>query len=259
MENTHYQPKHTKIWSKNLLEEHKLKDWLHRDLSSQDKIMLVLATFQHPAQIKDLETRAKAAGFRVPNSWNISSILSRSQGAAIRVPAGWELTEKGKSQLNSLGAASPNPAATRVAADLRKHLDQIKDGTTRAFVEEAIKCYEARLYRSAVVMSWIAAMDVLHREVAHHHLASFNAEAKKFNNNWKRAANQDGIARMPEGDFLDRLVPIGIIGKNVKEELAKALKLRNACGHPNSLQVGPNMVAGHIETLILNVFEKFDA
>jgi hypothetical protein len=64
---------------------------------------------------------------------------------------------------------------------------------------------------------------------------------------------------MGESDFLDRLVPIGVIGKNVKDELAKALKLRNGCGHPNSLKVGPNMVANHLETLLLNVFEQFAA
>jgi hypothetical protein len=62
---------------------------------------------------------------------------------------------------------------------------------------------------------------------------------------------------MGEADFLDRLVPIGVIGKNVKDELAKALKLRNGCGHPNSLKIGPNMVTSHLETLLLNVFEPF--
>ena len=53
--------------------------------------------------------------------------------------------------------------------------------------------------------------------------------------------------------------PSIIIGKNQKDELLKALKLRNGCGHPNSLKVGSNMVAGHIELLLLNVFEQFGA
>jgi hypothetical protein len=86
-------------------------------------------------------------------------------------------------------------------------------------------------------------------------LAAFNAEAKKANAKWKDAVHEDGLARMGEADFLDCLVPIGVIGKNVKEELAKALKLRNGCGNPNSLKTGPNMVTSHLETLILNVFE----
>lgn len=103
----------------------------------------------------------------------------------------------------------------------------------------------------------LAAVDVLYSEVVAHHLASFNAEAVKVNSKWKPAVNEDGLSRMGEADFLDRLAAIGVLGKNAKEELAKALKLRNGCGHPNSLKVGPNMVASHLETLILNVFEVF--
>ena len=48
-----------------------------------------------------------------------------------------------------------------------------------------------------------------------------------------------------------------MIGKNVKTELVSALNLRNGCGHPNSLMVGSNTVASHIELLLLNVFKKF--
>ena len=147
----------------------------------------------------------------------------------------------------------------QVAADLRAHLEKVKNPATRAFVEEAIKCHEAKLYRSAIVMSWIAAVDVLYREVVANHLAAFNTDAQKANSKWKTAVNEDGLARMGEADFLDRLVPIGVIGKNVKEELAKALKLRNGCGHPNSLKTGPNMVASHLEMLLLNVFEPLSA
>ncbi len=176
---------------------------------------------------------------------------------AIRVPTGWEITEKGKEHLRDLGVESVSPAAAQVATDLRQHLSKIQSETTRAFVEEAIRCYEAKLYRSAIVMSWIAAVDVLYREVVANHLAAFNAEAKRVDSRWKGAANEDGLARMKEADFLDRLVAIGVIGKNVKEELAKALKLRNGCGHPNSLTVGPNIVTSHLETLLLNVFDKF--
>jgi len=242
-----------------LLEPSALKDWLHRDLPVRDKLLLILATFDQPVQLADMRTRAEAAGFRIPKKWNMSDVLGRSGGLGIRVPAGWELTDTGKNHLRNLGVESISPAAMQVAADLRKHLDNVQNVTTRAFVEEAIKCHEAKLYRSAIVMSWVAAVDVLYREVVANHLAAFNTEAHKANAKWKAAVNEDGLTKMQENDFLDRLVPIGVIGKNVKEELAKALKLRNGCGHPNSLKIGPNMVASHIETLILNVFEQFQA
>ena len=254
---THCPQKPTRIWNRDLLESSGLKDWLHRDLRPQDKLLLILATFDEPVQLADIRTRAEEAGFKIPKKWNMSGVLGRSGGMGIRIPLGWELTEIGKNHLRNLGVESVSPAAMQVAADLRKHLNNVQNATTRAFVEEAIKCHEAKLYRSAIVMSWVAAIDVLYRKVVADHLSTFNAEAHKFNAKWKEAINEDGLTKMQEADFLDRLVPIGVIGKNVKEELAKALKLRNGCGHPNSLRIGPNMVASHIETLILNVFEQF--
>jgi hypothetical protein len=62
---------------------------------------------------------------------------------------------------------------------------------------------------------------------------------------------------MKEADFLVIIEAIAVIGKNVRQELEGCLKLRNGCGHPNSLKLGENKVAAHLETLILNVFAKF--
>jgi hypothetical protein len=116
------------------------------------------------------------------------------------------------------------------------------------------------LYRSAIVMSWLAAVAVLHREVVTNHLAAFNTEAARIDNKWKPATTTDDIEKMKEADFLDRLAGIKVIGKNVKTQLAHGVDLRNGCGHPNSLQVGANAVAAHIEMLLLlNVFDKFCA
>jgi len=242
-----------------LLDVTVLKEWLHRDLSSREKLLLILGAFDEPAKLDDIRDRAIQAGFRIPKKWNLSDILGKSGGMALRLPAGWELSQSGKAHLQAMGVGLANSAAVRIAVDLRGHLDKIKNATTRAFVEEAINCYEAGLHRSAIVMSWIAAVDVLYHEIATHHLLAFNKEAKAVNVKWKDAVNADGLSRMGESDFLERLVPIGVIGKNVKEELQKALKLRNGCGHPNSLKTGPNMVASHIEMLLLNVFETFSS
>jgi hypothetical protein len=67
----------------------------------------------------------------------------------------------------------------------------------------------------------------------------------------------DDLARMKEYDFLQIIEKPSIIRKNVKQELEKQRKLRNGCGHPNTLQISENLVAAHIEILILNVFGKF--
>lgn len=62
---------------------------------------------------------------------------------------------------------------------------------------------------------------------------------------------------MGEFDLLQICQALGVIGKNVREELEVCLKLRNGCGHPNSLKVAESRVAAHIETLMQNVFEVF--
>ena len=62
---------------------------------------------------------------------------------------------------------------------------------------------------------------------------------------------------MGEYDFLQILENRSIIGKSVKAELEGCLKLRNGCGHPNSLHVAEHRVSSHIEILALNVFAKF--
>ena len=150
-----------------------------------------------------------------------------------------------------------SPAAANVAHDLRAELANIKNGDIRAFVEEAIKCFEYQLYRAAVVTSWVAAVQVLQHHVQTHHLAPFNAEASRVDAKWKSAKTTDDLGRMKEADFLDRLVALSIIGKNVKAELVDCLDRRNGCGHPNSMKLGQNTVAHHIEILLLNVFKVF--
>ncbi|MBB5575248.1 MULTISPECIES: hypothetical protein [Rhizobium] len=239
-----------------MLKSTELKDWLHKNLDRLDKLLLVLATQDTPISVSKLIEVAESAGFREPKKWNVSAILTGSKGKAIRT-SGWELTSEGKMHLRALGVASISPAAMQVATDLRHHLSKVADAQTRNFVEEAIKCHEAELYRSAIVMSWLGAMDVLQKHVLLNHLAGFNTEATRVNSKWKMALTQDDIGRMGESDFLDRIEALSIIGKNVKAQLKGCLDLRNGCGHPNSLKVSVNKSAAHIETLLQNVFEKF--
>jgi hypothetical protein len=240
-----------------LLSPDDLKLALQREgLTRADKVLLAIASLSQPAKNPAIMARAQEAGCNM-KTWNIPDILARAKGLTLKVPGGHEVSEKGHARLEELGVSKLSPAAAKVAQDLRKHLASIQDDTTRAFVAEAIQCHEAALYRSAIVMSWLAAVGVLHNEVVANHLAAFNAEAKRVEPKWKVAATTDDLGRMKELDFLDRTAAIGVIGKNVKTQLVACLDLRNGCGHPNSLKVGANAVAAHIETLLLNVFDKF--
>ena len=240
-----------------MISANELKTWLHKDLGRLDKLLLVLASLENSCQVSEIKERASEAGLRISKSWNVSAVLGRSRGLAIRTPNGWELTEAGRHHVREMGDFGISGAAREVAVGLRAELAKISNSDTRAFVEEAIKCYEAHLYRSAIVMSWLAAVDVLKRHVLANHLNAFNTEAKRVDSRWKIAKTADDIGRMKESDFLDRIVAMSIVGKNVKAELKECLDRRNGCGHPNSLKIGANTVTHHIEILLLNVFKPF--
>ncbi len=227
------------------------------DSSRLDKLLLVLATFDGPSSLSRIKERAQGAGLKVKDSWSPSKVLSRSNGMAIRTPDGWELTDSGVQHLRNLGVSNISPATINAAASLRSELGKIPNEDTRAFVEEAITCLESRLFRSAVVMSWLAAVHVLQCVVVKNHLLDFNTEAKRIDARWKSAKTTDDLGRMREADFLERLDGISVIGKNTKTQLKVCLDLRNACGHPSSLRIGEGVVTHHMEVLLLNVFNRF--
>jgi hypothetical protein len=242
-----------------LLAETHLKNLLNQaGFSKTDKLLLCLAIDNCSAKtVAEIKQTAIANGLRAVTNWNVSQLLKSSIGRAVRVSEGWELTNDGKSYISTLvGPIAAAPILT-VAASLRAHLSKISDADAKAFVEEAIQCFERGLYRSAVVLSWVGAVALLYRQVVDHRLIDFNNEATRRDPKWKKAKNADDLSRMGEFDFLQHLEAISLIGKNVKQELEKQLKLRNGCGHPNSLKVAEHMVASHLESLILNVFSTF--
>lgn len=237
-----------------MLKPELLPDLLHSERrATKDRLLLVLAVdIARPKTLQDIRDLAVNAGWRAVRSVDVSKVLGRTKGLAIRTPKGWELTTSGRQYLVPL--VQPTSPVLVISQSLRDHLPSIMSADARAFADEAVKCYEARLYRAAVVLSWVGAVAVLHDHVVKNHLPEFNAEATRRDAKWRAAKDADGVGRMGEHDFLDVLAALSIIGKNVKDELQKALKLRNGCGHPNSLRVSEHQAAAHIELLIDNVF-----
>ncbi|HEY0075540.1 MAG TPA: hypothetical protein VGB77_15690 [Abditibacteriaceae bacterium] len=236
-----------------------LRDNLHKQgLSRKDKILVILSSeVDKPKTTNEIKQIAVSSGLRTAKKWNIASILVSAKGQAIHTSEGWILTTDGKNYLTTQNLLGPC-LVKNVAADLRQHITTISDVNTKHFLQEAIGCLEADLFRAAVVFSWVGAIALLYEQVIQHHLIAFNTEAKRRDARWRDAVTSDDLARMKEHDFLDVIEAISIIGKNVKQELQNnCLKLRNACGHPNSLKIGQRRVAAHIEILIQNVFSKF--
>ena len=236
-----------------------LKDWLHRqELSQTRKLLITLSTFDKPVAMGRVLDRAEEAGFKRRNWSNPSASLGRTGGLAIHTSQGWEITRAGRQYLVNEGMVEASQGVINVAMELRKYLANVRNEETAEFVSEAIRCYEMNLFRSSVVMSWLAAVYVLQCHVVAARLDDFNADARRIDSRWKDARTTDDLGRLKEKEFLNALARINVLGKNAKEALQQCLDRRNACGHPNSFKIGPNAVAAHVETLLQNVFEKFD-
>ncbi|WP_462248918.1 hypothetical protein [Ekhidna sp.] len=235
-----------------------IKEIVHEEqLSHGDRLLVILTHDSNPRLTSEIKNVAADSGLNDSVLRNVSAYLKKLKGFVIETPSGWELTRKGKERVSELSGLNVESPKARIASSLRTHLTDIVDSDTRHFLDQSIKCYELELYRPAVVLSWVGAISLLQDHIISNKLDDFNGEAAKRDLKWKMAKNKDDLSRMKEYDFLQVLVAISVIGKNVKNELEGCLKLRNGCGHPNSLQIGSSMVAAHIETLMLNVFSKF--
>jgi hypothetical protein len=226
-------------------------------ISRKDKILIIINENKNsPKSVNDIKSLGKENGLREIEKWNISMILQSLKGLVIKVTDGWILTNEGISVLSSKNYITITPI-THNYKKLLLAANSIKSDYVKEFITEAIKSLEYNLLKASVVFSWVGAMSLLYENVEKHHLKDFNIEAKKRFPKWNDAKNIDGLTKMKEYDFLQLMEYLSIIGKNTKNELENCLKLRNSCGHPSTLKIGENVVASHIEILLLNVYQKF--
>jgi hypothetical protein len=190
--------------------------------------------------------------------WGSFSIARDAAYQKYGMPKNISVNQPNRAKISSNRSSQNDLADKGISSNFKPHLLKINDSDTRAFVEEAIDCFEAGLYRSSVVMSWVGAISILYDYVIKEKRNEFNIEATRRNPKWKDAQTKDDLSLMKESEFLDVLAALSIIGKNVKEQLKNnCLGLRNSCGHPNSFRVGRSMTESHLEMLLLNVYDKF--
>jgi hypothetical protein len=210
-----------------------------------------------PLRVSEIEKTALEAGLREAKNWNISQVLKRSGGAVILLPEGWKMTDAGRKQLRSAGWDARPTHIVNLIDDLNDAISKIKREERRIFLREAVNCYAAEHYRAAVVLSWSGAIAVMHDYVVSESLPQFNQEARRQGIIKKDAERISDLQEMKEHAFLQIMSSIGLLDKNQKQELDSRRQFRNACGHPSALRLSNRMVSAHLESLILNVFDKF--
>lgn len=147
---------------------------------------------------------------------------------------------------------------TAFIAALEKHAAKIKGIQTRSFVLEAIKCARNDTPRAAIIMSWCGAISTMQEFTFEKHLDAFNEDATKnglLKTPAKTLADMRDISK--ESQFLESLARISILDDASKRALKRCLDRRNDVGHPSEVKLADAAVADQLETLMLNVFERF--
>ncbi|MEO0700779.1 MAG: hypothetical protein AAFY80_01445 [Pseudomonadota bacterium] len=224
--------------------------------SQADKCVVALSFFDAPTQPKTVSELLVSAGIIEAVNWPVATRLANAGTRVAKTKRGYVLSSTGRKWIETLQPDSIG-GAVRVRRDLRKQLQSVRNQSVRTFVEEAVTAFENGLFRSAVVMSWLAAVHVLHVEVFANHRHDFDKEMTKRQRDWRKLKGTDDFGRMKEAEFLDRLTDISVINKTVKAELKTCLDRRNGCGHPNTYALSENVVAHHLEVLLLNIFNRF--
>jgi len=228
---------------------------------NKSRITKVLAVIDFsgggPLRVSEIEEASVEAGLRAVKQWNVSQMLKRTDGAATLLPEGWKLTAAGKILLTEDGWKTQTSDVVNLIEDLNVAIAKIKNEDRRSFVREATNCFAANHYRASVVLSWSGAVAVMHDYVLANLLASFSEEAKRQNLTKRDISKTSDLQELKDHSFLQIAYSIGMIDKNQKQELESRRQFRNACGHPSALKLSSRMVSAHLESLLLNVFEKF--
>ena len=128
----------------------------------------------------------------------------------------------------------------------------------RAYLEEAVRCYENALYRAAILMVWSAVMQHLYSVASSHHggVAAFEqANLAKFGGTgrYRKIVKADDFLYLGDDAFLQLGEDVGLYNRNARRLLGDRLTLRNLCGHPTKYQPGREETVIFIESLLLNV------
>lgn len=143
-------------------------------------------------------------------------------------------------------------------------LHSLRDATTnapasyRAYLDEAVDCYEAGAYRGAVLMVWAATIEHIYSVVENHQRGFKLLEAENFNRfansyGYRKIKKKNDLLYINDASLFLICEDAGVFNKNARSILDDALKTRNRCGHPTGYVVGREEVVVFIERLINNV------
>lgn len=199
-----------------------------------------------------------ACDLNAPNSTKVYLTRnSKGQGSKfVKAVKGYKLQRHHRELLSQeLGAER---VVAQTTAELRALEAKLPAGAKRAFLTEAIDCFEAGANRAAVVMMWILTMDHVFEFVLKHHRPAFNAAlAANPDKRVKVVSARDDFGDLKEDKIIELCRAAGIISNDVRKILVEKLGTRNSSAHPSSIVVKRSKVIDFFEDLVTNVIQKY--
>ena len=158
-------------------------------------------------------------------------------------------------------AVPPSSVHRTQAADaLKGLLDELTDRDEKAFLQEAIDCYQIDARRASIVLVWILTLHHLFQYVLKHKLVAFNTELAKVTDKRvkvKSVASVDDFGDIPENILIGLLRSAGVISNDVRKILDVKLGIRNTSAHPSAVLISQVKTTDFIIDLIQNVILKY--
>lgn len=151
---------------------------------------------------------------------------------------------------------------TPIKKDLNEELVQligiVSEKNERAFLEEAMKCYQVSARRAAIILIWLVSINHLQNYIFANKLDEFNAElAKNPYKKVKKIVNKDDFSELPENKFIELSRASHVISNDVRKILDEKLGTRNSAAHPSGVMISEHKAIEFGVDLISNVILKY--
>lgn len=128
----------------------------------------------------------------------------------------------------------------------------------RKYLDEAIRCYEVKAYRGAVLMVWSASIERIYESIENHRNGfqlMEKANLKRFGNSksYHKICKKDDLLYLSDKNLFLLCEDSGLFNRNARKLLEEKLDTRNRCGHPTGFVVGREESVIFIESLINNI------
>jgi hypothetical protein len=215
------------------------------------------ASYVTPASLSSLRSALHLSTYS-----RISAYLSEQsrsgrgghKGRYVKLKEGYALERAYSSTLKKeyLG----RPTTKHLSAGLRSTLTAISDPPVRAYLEEAISCFEFGLHRSALIMAWCVAYGLFRGWLFRGHLAQFNS----ITSQWKSPTTintLEDFQELTEASVLDTSRKAQVISKEQFKVLKQLLDQRNSFAHPTTRVMTPAIAEAYIDTVLRDIIPTF--